>query len=300
MIIAGPTGVGKTDLAISLAKSINGEIIGADAMQVYRYMDIGTAKPTQKEQAQVQHHLVDVVDPDEPFTAADFRNRAARIIKTLVKEEKPVFVVGGTGLYIKALTEGLCAAENGNESVRKQLKAAADSQGSDALYRRLQTVDPISAEKIHTSDIYRIVRALEVFESTGRPLSAYHRDHRFLDRPYHTLKIGLSMDREALYRRINARVEQMIKEGLLEEVNQLLKRGYDASLKAMQSIGYRHVVGYLQGATSWEDMVRLFKRDTRRYAKRQMTWFRADKEMMWFEPSQVEAIRAQVKVFVTS
>ncbi|MDY6950255.1 MAG: tRNA (adenosine(37)-N6)-dimethylallyltransferase MiaA [Thermodesulfobacteriota bacterium] len=299
IIISGPTCVGKTEAAISLAEPLAGEIISADAMQVYRYMDIGTAKPSKEERARVPHHLIDVVDPDEPFSAADFRTMAGAIISKLHKEGRAVFVVGGTGLYIKALTQGLFEIPEKESVIRQRLKTAAKELGLEAMYGRLKGVDPEGAAKIHPKDAYRVIRALEVFELTGKPISAHHRTHEFSDEPYRVLKIGLFMDREILYHRINERVDVMLSQGFVDEVKGLLDRGYGPDLKSMQSIGYRHVSDFLLGRVDWEETVRLFKRDTRRYAKRQFTWSRADQKIQWRQPEAIDFMEKEIEAFLT-
>ncbi len=299
IIISGPTCVGKTEVATTLAEPLGGEIISADAMQVYRYMDIGTAKPTPQEQARVRHHLIDVVDPDEPFSAARFKAAAEAVIGDLHKKGRPVFVVGGTGLYIKALTRGLFRVQKKNGVLRQRLRAEAEDLGSGVLHQRLQEVDPVAAASIHPNDAYRIIRALEVLELTGTPISEHHSAHDFSDDPYQVLKIGLFMDRERLYRRINQRVDRMLERGLLEEVKGLLNRGYSADLKSMRSIGYRHMTEYLLQKVTWDETVRLFKRDTRRYAKRQLAWFRADPQMRWLQPSEIDIMSREIDSFLT-
>jgi tRNA dimethylallyltransferase len=297
--IVGPTCVGKTGTAITLAEPLGAEIISADAMQVYSHMDIGTAKPTKEERARVQHHLIDVVEPDEPFSAARFKTVAEAVIRHLHQKGCPVLVIGGTGLYIKALTRGLFEAREKNKASRKRLQAEAETIGLGALHERLQRVDPAAAASIHPNDTYRIIRALEIFEVTGKSLSEHHRAHGFSDCPYRVLKLGLFMDRETLYDRINRRVEQMLSLGLLEEVKGLLDRGYGPHLKSMRSIGYRHMADYLRGDVTWDETVRLFKRDTRRYAKRQLTWFRADPDIEWFKPDQINVMQRRIDSFFT-
>ena len=299
IIISGPTCVGKSDVAIALAEPLGGEIISADAMQVYKYMDIGTAKPTEQQQARVRHHLIDVVNPDETFSAAIFARMADGVIEGVHQEGRPVFVVGGTGLYIKALTQGLFPAQEQGGGIRKRLKKEAETLGPEVLHKRLQEVDPAAAARIHPNDKYRIIRALEVHEVTGQPISHHQRVHGFQDIRYSTLKIGLTLDREVLYDRINRRVDQMLASGLLEEVRWLLDHGYSSTLKSMQSIGYRHMVGYLEQRIAWAETVRLFKRDTRRYAKRQLTWLRADPEIEWMEPGQIDVMRGKIDAFLT-
>ena len=299
IIISGPTGVGKTEVGISLAEPIRGEIISADAMQVYRYMDIGTAKPGKEQRSRVPHHLIDVVDPDEPFSAALFKTMADSVITRLHRVGCPVFVVGGTGLYIKVLTRGLFQLRGQDPAVRKRLKAEAESLGLEVLHQRLEHIDPEAAKRIHPNDTYRIIRALEIFELTGKPLTRHHQAHSFSERPYRLLKIGLLIDRKMLYERINKRTHEMIASGLLREVEWLLDQGYSPELKSMQSIGYRHMTQYLKGALAWDEAVRLFKRDTRRYAKRQLTWFRADPEIRWIEPTQIGLMRKMIDSFLT-
>jgi tRNA dimethylallyltransferase len=298
IIISGPTSVGKTRAAISLAEPLAAEIISADAMQVYRYMDIGTAKPKAEETARVPHHLIDVVDPDEAFSAAEFRTMAEGVITDLHENARPAFVVGGTGLYIKALTRGLFMAEEHDAGVRERLRQEVETLGLGVLHERLEKVDPEGAARIHPNDTYRIIRALEIFELTGKPLSSHHRNHGFSHNPYRVLKIGLSMAREILYDRINRRVEQMIASGLVEEVKWLLDHGYSPELKSMRSIGYLHMTDYLQGRTPWDETIEMLKRDTRRYAKRQLTWFRADPEIEWLQPSEIGDMRRRIDAFL--
>ncbi len=299
VIISGPTCVGKTDVAIALAEPLGAEIISADAMQVYRYMDIGTAKPTRQEQARVPHHLIDVVEPNELFSAALFETMADAVIRDLHQKGRPIFVVGGTGLYIKALTRGLFAGQEQDGLIRKRLRGEAETLGLDALHQRLQEVDPVAAARIHPNDTYRIIRALEVHEVTGQPISHHQKVHGFLDFRYTTLKIGLTPDRNILYDWINRRVDLMLASGLLEEVKWLLDQGYPSTLNSMRSIGYRHMADYLRGRTPWDGTIRLFKRDTRRYAKRQLTWFRADPEILWLEPGQIDIMQKKIDSFLT-
>jgi len=291
IVICGPTGTGKTSTAIQLAQEFNGEIISADSMQIYRYMDIGTAKATRDEQMRVPHHLVDIVEPDQPFDAAKFSQMAEEKIADLIQAEKVPFVVGGTGLYIKALVHGLFQSDPSNSEIREKLKRLASEKGIESLYYRLETCDPEAAERIHPKDSIRIIRALEIFEQTGNPMSRIHDGHRFAEQRFDALKIGLSVPRDVLYDRINRRVDEMIQAGFLKEVRFLLNQGYGEDHKSMQSIGYRHMAGYINGRLTWGEAVTTMKRDTRRYAKRQMTWFRADTEINWFEPSRPDSIR---------
>ncbi len=298
IVISGPTCVGKTDVAIALAERVAGEIVSADAMQVYRHMDIGTAKPTKQERARVPHHLIDVVEPDESFNAARFKAMAEVVISDLNEKQRPSFVVGGTGLYIKALTQGLFESNEQDKTLRKKLNEEAQAKGLEVLYERLREVDPEGAARLHPNDTYRIIRALEVFELTGKPLSVHHREHRFSDKPYRVLNIGLFLDRQVLYDRINKRVDSMITLGLVDEVRWLLDQGYGPELKSMRSIGYRHMTEYLQGRSPWDESVGLLKRDTRHYAKRQFTWFGADPEIQWSQPGEIDSMRKRIDEFL--
>jgi tRNA dimethylallyltransferase len=298
IIISGPTGVGKTRAALALAQPRGGEIISADAMQVYRTMDIGTAKPTKEELARVRHHLIDVVAPDEPFSAATFGVMADAVIRDLQEKGRPIFVVGGTGLYIKTLIGGLFPAPPRDERIRNNLRAEAQTFGTEGLFARLQRVDPAAAARIHPKDTYRIIRALEVHQVTGQPISELQENHRFRDNRYRTLWIGLTLDRKILYDRIDRRVDLMLSSGLLEEVKWLLGQGYASTLKSMRSIGYRHMTDYLEERVSWDETVHLFKRDTRRYAKRQWTWFRANGEIEWRRPEDLNLMARDVDRFL--
>ncbi len=298
IVICGPTGIGKTSAAIGLAKAVNGKIISADSMQVYRYMDIGTAKPTLEEQQEAHHDLIDVVDPDEDFDAARFSALADGFIRTYQQAGVVPVVAGGTGLYIKSLVSGLFRARPVDSAVMARLEREAVELGTAVMHERLGLVDSKAADRIHPNDRFRILRALEIFETTGKPISDYHEAHGFADQPYRVLKIGLSMDRELLYHRINKRVDLMIEQGILGEVESLINRGYPTSLKSMGSLGYRHIAGYLNGEFTFDEAVILLKRDTRRYAKRQMTWFRADSDIQWVEPGDLDTVIEKAEIFL--
>jgi tRNA dimethylallyltransferase len=298
IIISGPTAAGKTDVALELAEPLGGEIISADAMQVYKHMDIGTAKPTPEQLARVPHHLIDVVAPDELFSAATFRSMADKVIQGLYEKGRPAFVAGGTGFYIKALIRGLFPAPEQDETIRNRLKDEAKTSGSEMLYVRLQEVDPAAARKLHPNDTYRIIRALEIHELTAQPISQLQASHGFQDRPYRMLWIGLTLDRDILYDRINQRVDVMLASGLLEEVKQLLNQGYSSGLKSMRSIGYRHMAEHLEQGVAWDETVYLLKRDTRRFAKRQLTWLRACPEIRWMEPGDREGMAKEIGRFL--
>ncbi len=298
IVICGPTGIGKTSTSINLCLDFRGEIIGADSMQLYRYMNIGTAKPTHAETEIVPHHMIDIIDPDEPFDAAAYGKMAADRINTLISRKITPFIVGGTGLYIKALIHGLSRARPADPEVLAQLKDYADTKGAMAIHERLSQYDPDAAKRIHPNDTFRVIRALEIFQVTGKSISQYHDDHKFLENRFNALKIGLELPREILYQRINTRVDAMIQGGLLSEVKDLLEKGYLKDLKSMQSIGYRHMTEFLMQKVSWEDAINTLKRDTRRYAKRQMTWFKADPEIRWFKPDQQVEMHHELKKFL--
>ncbi|OEU74433.1 MAG: tRNA (adenosine(37)-N6)-dimethylallyltransferase MiaA [Desulfuromonadales bacterium C00003093] len=298
IVICGPTALGKTAVALELARVFNGEIIGADSMQIYRYMDIGTAKPTPYEQASIPHHMIDIVDPDESFSAMQYAKMAHEEIMKLHAQGITPFVVGGTGFYIKALVHGLFMARPVDTDIRMRLKEEAAVHGAVSLHKRLSKCDPDAAERIHPNDTYRIIRALEIYETTGKSISKYHSEHGFADRQLKVLKIGLHINRNLLYDRINRRVDAMIEAGLVDEVKGLLGMGYSENLKSMQSIGYRHMVDFIKGRLSWDETLRTLKRDTRRYAKRQMTWFRSDSEIVWREAEQLSDIRGLIKDFL--
>jgi tRNA dimethylallyltransferase len=266
-LLFGATASGKTELSIKLAKDLNAEIISADSMQVYRYMDIGTAKPSKEERKIVPHHLIDIVDPDEEWTVSSFINCADKLIKDIKGRGKTPLIVGGTGLYLNAFINGYSfpiAAKD--ESIRKKLS----EKNLEELYSYLKKVDPRSAEKISSNDRKRMSRALEVYEQTGRPVSELQKRNKRKD-----LKlICLNMDRDQLYKRINQRVDDMIKKGLADEVKDLLKKGYSKDLTSMQALGYKEMVGWLDGKMGFEETVALIKQKTRNFARRQLTWFR--------------------------
>lgn len=281
IVIVGPTAVGKSKVAIELALRFGGEIINADSMQVYRYMDIGTAKPSKEDRERVRHHLIDIRNPDEDFDAAMFREDASKAIADIVRRGRLPVVVGGTGLYIKALTEGIFDAPGSDKELREKLRKEAKVSGISALYRKLSEVDPDASRNIDPLNTHRIIRALEVFYLTGKPISQHHKEHAFSERPYDVFKIGLNKEREALYKDIDDRIENMVKAGLVDEVRRTIEMGYGLDLKAMKALGYSQICRYLEGEYDLEEAVRLIKRDTRHYAKRQMTWFRKDAGINW-------------------
>lgn len=300
VVICGPTGVGKTRAAIAAAQRFNGEIISADSVQIYRRLDIGSAKPTRAERAAMPHHLVDFLEPDVAFDARRFTLMASALIQKISAAGKAPFVVGGTGLYIKALLYGLFEPPAACRGLRRRLQQEAAEQGGPALHRRLAACDPEAAGRIHPNDAVRITRALEIYEATGRPISDFHARHRFAENPFRALKIGLQLERTQLYERINRRVEAMLAEGLLEEVAKLLEMGFDPGLKSLQSLGYRHMIAHLNGTLSIGEAVRTLQRDTRRYAKRQMTWFAADPTICWTTPAELPRLYPQIAAFLAA
>jgi tRNA dimethylallyltransferase len=288
--------VGKTWAALQLALRFRAEIVNADSLQVYRELDIGTAKPTLAEQAMAPHHLLDVAAPTEPYDADRYSQEGRAVLAELQRRSVPPLVVGGTGLYLKALVHGLFPEGSPRPDLRARLRHELQDLGLPRLHQRLAALDPTTAARLHPNDTYRILRALEVLEATGRPLSELFAAHRFSNCPYRVLKLGLTLPREELNARIEARVEAMLAQGLLAEVEGLLSH-YPPDLKPLQSLGYRHLTKFLGGEWSWEEAIELFKRDTRRYAKRQFTWFRGDPEVRWFHPGQIEAMAALLEEF---
>lgn len=283
VVILGPTASGKTDLVVKIARYFDLEVISADSRQIYRGMDIGTAKPTAEERHAVVHHLIDLVDPHEKFSAADFEEQGTRIAHDINSRNKTPVLVGGTGLYIKALTEGLSAAPAGRPEYREKLKKLEVESGAGTLYQALCEVDPPLAARLFPKDVIRIVRGLEVFAQSGKRLSDFQKEHGFRKSVFRTLKLGIHVERESLYDRIDRRVENMLREGLIEETQRLLDQGGSLSQQAMQAIGYRECLSCLEGKILLNEVIETIQRETRRYAKRQMTWFRKDKSVIWLE-----------------
>jgi len=298
VVLAGPTASGKTSLAVDLALEFSGEIVNADSMQVYRGMDIGTAKPRQEEQRGVPHHLLNVADPDEPFNAATFRAMAMAAVQAIHGRGKACFVVGGTGLYIKGLLGGLFKCPPSDPALRQALMEEASRSGVFTLYRRLERMDPAGAASIHPNDLVRVTRAIEIAALTGRLPSEIRDAHRFVDEDLAALKLCLNRPRAELYQRIDARCDLMVEEGLLKETAALLERGYAPDLKPLQAIGYRHMVKVIREEWSLAEATQALKRDTRRYAKRQMTWFRGDPEYIWVEAGERDHIFETVQGFL--
>ena len=293
LILVGPTAIGKTELSLELARHFNCEIISVDSMQVYRYMDIGTAKVTNKERGGIAHHLINIVDPDESYDAARFTKDALTAIVKIHAKGKIPLLTGGTGLYLRALISGIFQGPPVDRTLRQQLKHRLQTEGSDVLHDELSLYDCISADKIHKNDSQRLLRALEIYHSSGKTWSEYldsKESGKHQVKFTNMLQIGLACDRSVLYDRINLRTEIMLESGFEDEVRGLLDRGYSRDLKSMGSIGYRHMINYIFGDWQFEEMKRLLARDTRRYAKRQLTWFGRIDDLNWIEVENMSKI----------
>lgn len=287
LVLLGPTAVGKTKMSIEIAKHYGCEIISGDSMQVYRQMDIGTAKISKDEMEGIPHHLIDIHDPDDPYSVAEFQEQSRRLIEEIHARGKIPFIVGGTGLYIESVCYGFQFTDVGaDEEFRNEQFAYAEAYGAEALHDRLKLVDPLSAEKLHANDQRRVVRALEVYHLTNRTLSDQVAAQT-KESPYDLCILGLTMDRQMLYKRIEARIDEMIEQGLVEEVKSLIQRGYGPGLISMQGLGYKEIIAYLQEELTWEETITLLKRDTRRFAKRQLSWFRHMKDISWVDVTDV-------------
>lgn len=282
-LIVGPTGVGKTEISVKIAKELRTEIISCDSMQIYKHMDIGTAKVTQKEADGVVHHMIDIAEPTVNYSVCDYVKEATLIISDMAKRGKLPLAVGGTGLYADSLTGRMSFEENASsdEAYRRELFALAEKNGAEFIHDMLKEVDEKSALAIHANNVKRVVRALEYFKVTGVPISVHNEESKKIPAPYETCKIGFVRNRENLYRRIDRRVDIMLSEGLVDEVKRLVAMGCNKSHTSMQALGYKEVIDYLEGSLSYEEMTELIKRDSRRYAKRQLTWFRRDESIHW-------------------
>jgi len=292
IIIAGPTGVGKTGMAIEIAELVQGEIVGADSVQIYRYMNIGTAKPTSEEQTRVPHFMIDIQNPDEEYSAADYVRDATAIIREIHQRGKIPLLVGGTGMYIEKVLYGIFEGPGRDETFRQEMQTLADQQGREAVYHRLQQIDPATATRLHPNDLVRVIRALEVFHLTGVPISVHQQQATTPVAHYDASFFVLTTERDALYQRINARVDQMMEEGFVEEVQSLHERGYHQDLRPLQSLGYKEIGEFLTGKADLESSVRLIKRNTRHYAKRQLTWFRKYKDVHWIKRDAPQALES--------
>lgn len=283
LCLLGPTAVGKTEIAIQLAQRLNAEIVSVDSRQIYRQMDIGTAKPTPEEQQAARHHLIDCVDISQPFSVADYQSLADAAIADIRNRGKWVLLVGGAGLYFRAIVDGLFEGPGANPALRKRLEAEAAQNGVDTLHKRLQTCDPESADRIHPNNLVRVIRALEVYELTGTPMSELQQQWHPEKQRYPFIAFGLTMPRALLYHRIEQRVDVMLANGLIAEVESLLAAGYARDSVALQSFGYRELIAYLDGDCTYLEAISQLKQNTRRFAKRQLTWFRKDTRIEWLD-----------------
>ena len=282
IVLTGPTAIGKTSLSISLAKAVNGEIISADSMQVYKHMDIGSAKIRPEEMKGVPHYLVDVLEPEEEFHIVKFQQMAKAAMEEIYGKGKIPILVGGTGFYIQAVTRDIDFTEAKQEDAyRSELEALAEEKGAEYLHEMLQKVDPASAESIHAHNVKRVIRALEFYHQNGTPISAHNEEQKAQESPYNLAYFVLNGPREILYDRIDRRVDQMLEEGLVKEVENLKEMGCHRGMVSMQGLGYKEILACLEGEYPLEEAVRILKRDTRHFAKRQLTWFRREKDVIW-------------------
>jgi tRNA dimethylallyltransferase len=289
VVICGPTATGKSDTAVRIAERMDGEIVSADSMLVYRGMDIGTAKPTPSQMHGISHHLIDIVEPDQEYNAALYQEQARAVIADIIKRKKLPLLVGGTGLYVRAVIDDYDFSSScSSEYFRKELQEEAAKHGSAMLHKQLYEVDPGTASRLHPNDTRRIIRALEVYKFTGLSLSSFHKIDRHGKPLYNLLMFGLNLEREKLYKIIEQRVENMILAGLVEEVRGLLNRGFTPELSSMHGLGYKEIAEHLTGGVSLEQAVDILKRNTRRFAKRQMTWFRRDERIHWLNPDLID------------
>lgn len=289
IVLTGPTAAGKTHLSIALAKAVNGEIISADSMQVYKYMDIGSAKIRPEEMQGVKHYLVDELLPEEEFHIVKFQQMAKAAMEEIYAKGKVPILVGGTGFYIQAVTKDIDFTQADQEAgYRRELEQLAAEKGNDYLHTMLQEVDPVSAKEIHANNVKRVIRALEFYHQNQSPISAHNQEQKEHEKPYNLAYFVLNVPRELLYKRIDDRIDEMLEEGLLEEVEQLKKRGCHRGMVSMQGLGYKEILAYLEGEYPLEEAVRVLKRDTRHFAKRQLTWFRREKETIWINKDEFD------------
>lgn len=291
VVVVGPTAIGKTDLGIKLAQKLNGEIVSADSMQIYKYMDIGTAKPHMEERQGIPHHMMDIIEPDESFNVALYQEGAKTAIEHIYDLEKLPILVGGSGLYINSIVYPLDFTDATEDlELRDTLYRLVEERGNTYLHEELSKVDPDTASRVHPNDVKRVVRALEIYRLTGKPMSKYRQNFKETEIPYNVVMIGLHMARARLYERINLRVDHMIDTGLIDEVKSLLDMGYTRDLISMQGLGYKEIVAYLEGDYTLDEAVDILKRDTRRFAKRQFTWFKKDSRIQWLDIENFQSI----------
>ncbi len=288
--IVGPTAVGKTEIAIQFAQHLDAEIVSLDSRQIYREMDIGTAKPTPDQRGAVPHHLIDCVEVDQPFSVAEYQRLADAAITETHGRERQAMAVGGAGLYFRGLIDGLFDGPGADAKIRSKLQREADEHGNAALHERLRQCDLETADRVHPNNRVKVIRALEVYELTGKPISALQEQWKTDEPRYPFRAFGLNMPREMLYRRIEDRVDQMVEVGLIEEVKRLLDQGYPRDCGAMQSFGYKELIEYLDGTRTLDEAIALLKQNTRRFAKRQLTWFCNDPRIEWLDISQFSSI----------
>ena len=299
VILTGPTAVGKTKTSIALAKAIDGEIISADSMQVYRHMDIGSAKIRPEEMEGVPHHLIDVLDPEETFNVVRFQKLAKKAMDEIYAKSRIPILVGGTGFYIQSVLYDIDFTENEeNTAIRAELERLAEEKGAAVLHQMLAEVDPESASKIHANNVKRVIRALEFYRLTGTKISEHNEEQRQKESPYNAAYFVLNDERSRLYERIDLRVEQMLKEGLIEEVQALKDRGYTRDMVSMQGLGYKEILAYLKGEISLEEAVYILKRDTRHFAKRQLTWFKREREVIWVNKPDFQYQKEAIEEFM--
>ena len=287
IILSGPTAVGKTALSIELAKRVNGAIISADSMQVYKHMDIGSAKIMPEEMCGIKHYLIDALEPSEEFNIVVFQKMAKKALEEIYANGQVPIITGGTGFYIQALLYDIdFENQDTNEAYRAELEEIAKNQGNESLHNRLKEVDPVSAEKIHANNVKRVIRALEFYKLTGKPISEHNEAEQQKESPYNFAYFVLTDDRENLYKRIDLRVDIMLKNGLLNEVKKLKDMGYHREMVSMQGLGYKEILDYLDDKITLEEAIYILKRETRHFAKRQLTWFRREKEVIWIDKSK--------------
>ena len=301
IVLTGPTAVGKTSLSISLAKAVNGEIISADSMQVYKGMDIGSAKIRKEEMQGVTHYLVDILEPEEEFHIVKFQELAKAALEEIYAKGKIPILVGGTGFYIQAVTRDIDFTQAEQEtSYREELEQFAKEKGAEYLHEKLREVDSKSAENIHANNVKRVIRALEFYHQNGTPISEHTEEQKQQTSPYNLAYFVLTAPREILYERIDRRVDQMMEEGLLEEVKSLRERGCHRGMVSMQGLGYKEILAYLEGEYPLEEAVRILKRDTRHFAKRQLTWFRREQDVIWVDKEQFHWNEAEILEYMMS
>ena len=289
LVLVGPTASGKTALAFSIAKRIPVEIISADSRQIYKHLTIGTAKPSEKELHQIPHHFIDLLEPDQKFNAGDFQEQGRKIISQILDKKKLPIIVGGTGLYVQAIVDGFFEQPKISGEVREQLELRLVREGKEALFKELQSIDSESAQTMDASKYRRVIRALEIFHETGTPISQFHKQHN-VNKMYNAHFFGLNWERSKLYERINNRVDKMFAEGFLDEVKQLKENGFDDRFQSLQTVGYKEAFAFLRNEISKERMIELMKQNTRRFAKRQLTWFRKEERIQWFDISAEDQI----------